>query len=138
MFENGEPAMFKQKFCDFPGQSQMIQTAPPPPPASLVASKPKEAIQLDFKEMLAQRSKLKSVRLLNPHNKPVNEVIKMWRIDKHDMKPYEHVGHFFSHDAYIIYYKYDKNEGGKTYHKIFFWQGADVRKQDKGNFYNCI
>jgi hypothetical protein len=46
--------------------------------------------------------------------------------------PKSQYGHFKSHDNYIIQYTYNKVKGGKDLFVLYFWQGRNSKKKDRG------
>ena len=59
--------------------------------------------------------------------------ISIWRINEFEKVKYpkEMYGRFFSSDCYIILYKYQKKN--KFCYVVYFWQGLDSSKNDKGS-----
>jgi len=97
-----------------------------------VAEKKKQG-KINFAELLMKKVQMD---LMKPKSSAATQIwdskIRMWRVSDFQKVPYPHIGHFFSADAYIILYSYTKVEGGKSFHILFFWQGRDIKKKDKG------
>ncbi|KAF0979915.1 hypothetical protein FDP41_001068 [Naegleria fowleri] len=145
VIEEGEHSMFKQKFSDYPGML-MIQTQHQEASRGNIAEKKKQQ-KIPFEELLKQKyaSMMMMVSrkdmnggsgsgdpFMNQQHQICNSKIRMWRVSDFQRIPYSHIGHFFSGDAFILLYSYTKVEGGKPFHKLFFWQGRDIKKKDKG------
>ncbi|KAL9657713.1 hypothetical protein ABK040_005066 [Willaertia magna] len=125
VIEEGEHSIFKQKFSDYPGML-MIQTQKQESRGNVAEKKKQEKI--NFFELLLKRNEL----LKTQQNTTASSRLKMWRISDFSKIPYPHLGHFYSGDAFILLYSFTKVEGGKLFHKIYFWQGRDIRQKDKG------
>ncbi|EFC46702.1 coronin [Naegleria gruberi] len=138
VIEEGEHSIYKQKFSDYPGML-MIQTQSQESRGN-VAEKKKQS-KINFLELLKSKNNLKEELKSNSQKQFIDPTlvttiysskIRMWRVSDFQKIPYQHLGHFFTGDAFIILFTYTKIEGGKSFHKLFFWQGRDIKKKDKG------
>ncbi|KAG2389458.1 hypothetical protein C9374_014018 [Naegleria lovaniensis] len=131
VIEDGEHSIYKQKFSDYPGML-MIQTQHQEASRGNIAETKKQR-KIPFEELLKQKyAELSGATNPNTTTGIWNSKIRMWRVSDFQKIPYAHIGHFFSGDAFILLYTYTKVEGGKPFHKLFFWQGRDIKKKDKG------
>jgi WD40 repeat protein len=129
VIEGAEHVLFKKKFSDFPGML-LIQTAPPKQSATNIALKKKQE-EVDVKKLIKD-SKILNVGKAAASVEMYNEQSRMWRIQQFDKVAYDDMGHFYTMDAYIALHTYQKIQNGKPMHTIYFWQGRDIKKAERG------
>eukprot|EP01094_Clydonella_sp_ATCC50884_P024887 TRINITY_DN6370_c0_g2_i4.p1 TRINITY_DN6370_c0_g2~~TRINITY_DN6370_c0_g2_i4.p1 ORF type:complete len:1509 (-),score=458.21 TRINITY_DN6370_c0_g2_i4:8-4405(-) len=124
--EGAETILFKEKFSNFPGMLP-INVARTVAKGRIATSNQQEDID---------------VAALVPYHRPEpamyddgsGEIVNIWRIHEFDKVevPKEEYGCFFSGDSYVILYKYRVELKGKDQHLVYFWQGSESTRNEKG------
>ena len=135
--QGAEPALFREKFCDFPGTTPLHSSGSGEGGASSSTSniahgRTQQSVEAIVRAMQVPAPLETIPEGLEADEEPSGTVVRMWRVEAYRAHAYPAAlaGHFFSGDAFVVLYTYRVH--ARPRHVLYFWQGRDCRNSERG------